>query len=159
MVLLGQSTIAKHQPGFIYTLALILARDLFYSPEDAADIDWHEHLNVQELTFLVGLFVKREIDFTMTTEEASAEHFERIYQLFLELHKKHGEQFVKDLAANFPLKPASLRGAGRSFFLDILFHSAIFRQLTQETRRALTVERSRPVPLSAVVVGENRRGC
>ena len=67
------------EPGFIYTLALILTRDLFYSPEDAADIDWHEHLNLQELTFLVGLFAKREIDFTMPTEEASAERFERVH--------------------------------------------------------------------------------
>jgi|ERR1035438_9097487 hypothetical protein len=61
------------QAGFIYTFALILLRDLFFSPEDAADINWHEHLNFQELTFLAGLVVKAEIDLSIPKEADSAQ--------------------------------------------------------------------------------------
>ncbi len=85
------------KPGFIYTLSLILLRDLFYIPEDAADINWHDHLSFQEITFLVGLLVKSEIDFTVPSEEDSAGWFEDVYRLFLELHTKHGERFFKQL--------------------------------------------------------------
>jgi len=60
------------EPGFVYTLALILMRDLFLSPEDIADINPREHLNIQEITFLVGLFVKTGMDFTLPTEEESS---------------------------------------------------------------------------------------
>lgn len=82
------------EPGFIYTLALILLRDLFYAPEDAADRNWQEHLNFQEITFLVGLFVKHDIDLAVPTEDESAKRFEDIYQLFGELHKAYGQPFV-----------------------------------------------------------------
>ena len=85
------------QTGFIYTFALILLRDLFFSPEDATDINWHEHLNFQELTFLAGLVVKAEIDLTIPKEADSAAWFEEIYRLFDELHKKHHEHFFEQL--------------------------------------------------------------
>jgi hypothetical protein len=85
------------QAGFIYTFALILLRDLFFAPEDAADINWHEHLNFQELTFLAGLVVKAEIDLSIPSEADSAAWFEEIYRLFDELHKKHHEHFFEQL--------------------------------------------------------------
>ena len=85
------------QPGFVYTVALILLRDLFSFPDGAADINWHEHLNFQEITFLVGLLVKSEIGLSIPTEEDSAQWFEEIYRLFYELHKKHHEHFIKEL--------------------------------------------------------------
>jgi hypothetical protein len=85
------------QAGFIYTFALILLRDLFFSPEDAADINWHEHLNFQELTFLAGLVVKAEIDLGIPNEADSAVWFEEIYRLFDELHKKHHEHFLEQI--------------------------------------------------------------
>jgi hypothetical protein len=88
------------EPGFIYTLALILMRDLFLSPEDIADINPREHLNIQEITFLVGLFVKAGIDFTLPTEDESSRRFENVYQLFEELHRKYHEPFLKHLANN-----------------------------------------------------------
>jgi hypothetical protein len=86
------------QPGFIYTLALVLLRDLFFSPEDAADINWHDHLNFQEITFLVELFVKTQIDLSIPTKEQSKVWFQEIYRLFDELHRKHQEHFIEQLA-------------------------------------------------------------
>lgn len=85
------------QPGFIYTLALILLRDLFFSPGEAAEINWHDHLNFQEITFLAGLLVKSEISLSIPAEEDSAQWFEEIYKFFDELHKKHHEHFIKEL--------------------------------------------------------------
>ena len=85
------------EPGYIYTLALILLRDLFHSPEEIADINPREHLNFQEITFLVGLFVKHAPDFTVPTEDESSKRFELTYRLLEELHKKHHEPFLEEL--------------------------------------------------------------
>ncbi len=85
------------QPGFIYTLALILLRDLFFAPDEVAEIDWHDHLNFQEITFLTGLLVKSEISLSIPVEEDSAQLFEETYRLFDQLHKKHHEHFIKEL--------------------------------------------------------------
>jgi hypothetical protein len=78
-------------------MALILLRDLFFTPEESADINWQDHLNFQELTLLAGLLVKHPIDFTMPSEEESAKRMERTYELFLELHHKHAQRFMKRL--------------------------------------------------------------
>jgi hypothetical protein len=86
------------EPGYIYTLALILLRDLFLSPEEIADINPREHLNFQEITFLVGLLVKHATDFTVPTEDESSRRFDLTYQLFEELHRKHHEPFLEELA-------------------------------------------------------------
>ena len=88
------------ETGFIYTLALILMRDVFLSPEDIADINPHEHLNIQELTFLVGLFVKARVDFTLPTEDESSKRFQTTYLLFEELHRKYNEPFLEHLNQN-----------------------------------------------------------
>ena len=85
------------QPGYIYTFSLILLRDLFFSPKNSADINWHEHLNFQELTFLAGLLVKGEIDLQIPNEADSVAWFEHTYSLFEELHRKHHEYFLDQL--------------------------------------------------------------
>jgi hypothetical protein len=85
------------QPGYIYTFSLILLRDLFFSPEGVLDVNWHEHLNFQEITFLAGLLIKGEIDLRIPEETDSATWFEETYRLFNELHKKHHEHFFDQL--------------------------------------------------------------
>ena len=72
-------------------------RDLFLRPEDIAEINPREHLNIQELTFLVGLLVKSEIDFTIPSKDQSAQRFELTYQLFEELHRKYHEPFIEEM--------------------------------------------------------------
>jgi len=86
------------ESGFIYTLALILMRDLFMRPEDIADTNPREHLNIQELTFLAGLLSKHPINFIVPTENESSNRFEATYQLFEELHNKYNESFLDQLA-------------------------------------------------------------
>ena len=86
------------EPEYIYTLALILLRDLFMPPEGIADLNPHEHLNFQEIAFVVGLLVKNPIDLTVPTEEDSEKRFEETYRLFYELHKKYHEPFIEEIA-------------------------------------------------------------
>ena len=74
-------------------------RDLFMLPQQIADINPQDHLNFQELTLLVGLFVKTAIEFQIPAEEVSSERFGRTYQLFEELHKKYHDPFLKELAS------------------------------------------------------------
>jgi SEC-C motif-containing protein len=100
MKLIGQIEAITRKPGFIYTLAIILLRDLFYAPDDAADRNWNEHLNFQELTLLVGLLVKGSIDITVPTEEESANRFEDVYRLFDQLHKESHKYFLGELEAH-----------------------------------------------------------
>jgi len=95
--IIDQIEAITRQTGFIYTFALILLRDLFFSPEDTTDINWNEHLNFQELTFLGGLVVKARIDLRIPKEAESAAWFEEIYKLFDELHKKHHDHFFEQL--------------------------------------------------------------
>lgn len=97
---IGKIEAVTREPGFIFTLALMLLRDLFFSPEDAADINWHSHLNFQEITFLAGLLVKNEISLNIPTEEESAKRFEEIYQLFDELHRVHHRHFIEQLESH-----------------------------------------------------------
>jgi len=106
------------EPGYIYTMTLILLRDLFFSPEEAADTNWQEHLSFQELTLLAGLLVKRPIDFTMPSEGESAKRVERTYELFLELHQKHAQRFTKRMEDYISRKDSqdSLEEGYRSMF-------------------------------------------
>jgi len=76
---LGRIEGITREPGFVYTLAFVLMRDLFLDPQEAVDINWHERLSFQEITFLVGLLVKHDIDFTIPSEDESQERFETIY--------------------------------------------------------------------------------
>jgi hypothetical protein len=94
----GKIEALTREPGYIYTLALILLRDLFHSVEEIADINPRDHLNFQEITFLVGLLVKHDPDFTYPTEDESSRRFELTYRLFEELHWKHHEPFLQELA-------------------------------------------------------------
>lgn len=79
------------EEGFLYSLAWILLRDLFFDPEQAADVDWRSRLSHQELSFLVGLMVKRPISMRAIDEKTSQAHVAKTYRYFQELQ----EAFVK----------------------------------------------------------------
>ena len=86
--------------GFIYTLALLLHHNLFYSPEDAADINWYEKLSFQELSFLVGLAIKHPLDMNLIDQQESASQDKRLVELFELLHRDHMTSFVEALKQN-----------------------------------------------------------
>ena len=54
------------EPGFIYALCLMVARFLWMSSEEVADIDWHSRLNQGELSLLLGLLAKHPVKLDVT---------------------------------------------------------------------------------------------
>ncbi|MDD5738686.1 MAG: SEC-C metal-binding domain-containing protein [Candidatus Pacebacteria bacterium] len=90
------------EPGFIYSLAIILQRDQFLDPEEVADINWHERLIFQELSFLVGLMVKNKIDYSVIpTENTLTNQINRTYELFQKLHENHLAIFADKLSKKY----------------------------------------------------------
>ena len=86
------------EPGFLYTLTLILRRDFFYAPEESADVNWRERVSFQEASFLVGMMVKHEIDpSVLPTEDTCNQQIASIYKLFHELHQAHNQPFIERL--------------------------------------------------------------
>ena len=51
----------SQEPGFIYSLCLMVARCLWMSTDEVADINWNERPNQAELSLLFGLLVKHPI--------------------------------------------------------------------------------------------------
>ncbi len=115
------------EPGFLYSLALILRRDLFLDPEEVADIDWRSRLSFQEVSFLAGLMAKHRIDTeALPTEEAFGDHGKRLYGLFEELHYAYTRPtFEKMLKAHG--NPQAPQQSTEEFFADgNLMTEAIF---------------------------------
>lgn len=86
------------EPGFIYSLAIMMCHDLFLDPEKSADINWHERLSFQEISFLVGLMVKHKIDLSaLPSQKASKEQISRTNYLFQKLHEAHNTPFIEKI--------------------------------------------------------------
>lgn len=95
--IVGQIEAVVKEPGFIYALTFILMRDTFFAPEEVADISWSEHLNIQELTFLVGLFFKHELSLDIPMESDPERQVAQIDSLFSALHRTHTGGLMENL--------------------------------------------------------------
>ena len=49
--------------GFIYTFCGLVLNSLFMSPDEVADFNWDQRLNVQELAFPLGIDGQTSVDF------------------------------------------------------------------------------------------------
>ena len=72
--------------GFIYTLTLILFKDLFIDLDNPEDMNWETRLNYQELSFLIGLMVKNAFSIDLIDEPVAKDQAIRTYALFKDLH-------------------------------------------------------------------------
>ena len=78
----------SQEDGFIYTFCYMVLRALWMSPEEIADIDWNQRLNVQELSFLLGLMIKRPLSLTDPPSEETVNEQAATASLLLEkLHR------------------------------------------------------------------------
>lgn len=157
------------EQGFIYTLSVILVRDLFLDPAKLAEIDWQDPLSAQELTFLIGLAVKRPINLEIPTEEDSTRRFEEVYRLFLELHEKHSRRFFEKLGAEMkhPTPEESVEDNYRRMFAhgklmaEPIFYSGARRGAGAERRCASGTRAARswssPPPRAFRPFGRARR--
>ena len=78
----------SQEDGFIYTFCHLVLRALWMSPDEIADIDWKQRLNVQELSFLLGLMVKHPLSLTtVPSEETANQQAVVAFSLLEELHR------------------------------------------------------------------------
>ena len=81
----------SQEDGFIYTFCGLVLNSLVMSPDEVAKYDWNQRLNTQELSFLLGLMVKRPFSLaTPLSLERSETQFNTAIGLFEELHSAHG---------------------------------------------------------------------
>jgi hypothetical protein len=85
------------KPGFIYTLAVMLHKDLFFSVTESADMDWKKKLMFQEFSLVIGLMVKSPISLAYPTPEQSQKDEEEVRSLFEAFHQAHFVPFTEGL--------------------------------------------------------------
>ena len=77
----------SQEPGFIYSFCLMVARFLWMSPDDVAEINWTERPNQEELSLLLGLLVKQPISLDeIPSDGIILEQAQRAIDLLKELH-------------------------------------------------------------------------
>ena len=75
------------ESGFVYSFCLMVARCLWMSTDDVAEIDWTERPNQEELSLLLGLLVKHPIRLDVIPSEGTIlEQAQRATELLQELH-------------------------------------------------------------------------
>jgi hypothetical protein len=96
------------QKGYVYTLSLCLFHDFFFTPEESADVNWHDRLSFQEASHLVGLLVKNGFftDYIPSEEEYKLQA-EQTYKLFQDLHTAYMRPFLDKLVETKPGGPIS----------------------------------------------------
>ena len=73
-------------PGFFYTFCLMVARSLWTTADEVADIDWDDRPNQQELSLLLGFLAKHTIDLNeVQTEDEVLDQASRASELLKEL--------------------------------------------------------------------------
>ena len=90
------------EPGFVYSLCLMVARFSWMSAEEVVDIDWHSRPNQGELSLLLGLLAKHpvKLDVTLAADEI-IEQVGSAIALLEELHHSVAfPQFTTDVGDN-----------------------------------------------------------
>ena len=110
------------QDGFIYTFCFLVFESLWISPDELADVDWYERPNAEELSFLLGLMVKRPIQLLLPKNAESVQsQREAARRLLNELHQSYSPRFsdssdfdggIGDLAANVAQAIQRFRASG-----------------------------------------------
>ena len=77
----------SQETGFIYSFCLMVARCLWMSTDDVAEINWTERPNQEELSLLLGLLVKHPIRLdAIPSDETILDQARRATELLQELH-------------------------------------------------------------------------
>ncbi len=89
------------KPGFIYVLALLIRRDMFFGKDEAADVNWRERMHNHEVDVLAGFLVKDKIDLSKKPTPKDAENTIReIRKLFDELHSSVSAKLFKAFSSD-----------------------------------------------------------
>ncbi|MCY4420192.1 MAG: SEC-C domain-containing protein, partial [Gammaproteobacteria bacterium] len=78
------------EEGFICTFAFIAFFALLSSQEKMEEIDWSQRPNHREMSFILGLMVKRPVNLEFPqTDETLCNQYDRVHNLLQELHRAH----------------------------------------------------------------------
>ena len=83
------------EAGFIYAFVFILVKHIFHSVDELGELNLREELSFQELAYLAGLMVKRNIDMSVPTPEIIEDQMDRTDNLFKKLHESYMAPFLK----------------------------------------------------------------
>ena len=76
------------EPGFIYSLCLMVESSIWMPSDELADIEWNDRPNQGELSLLLGLLAKHSIVLDVTlSEESILEQVGKATELLEELHQ------------------------------------------------------------------------
>lgn len=92
------------QPGYIYSLCLILFEDFHMSLEKLGTINYRERLSVKEAAFILGYLTQNKIDCTYPESvESLIQNKELTYKLLRELHNTFlypQREMIQDMFSN-----------------------------------------------------------
>lgn len=93
-------------PGFLYVIAWLTHQDMFYAPEEAAEINWRERVTESELELLSGYMIKSSsLSESIPTVDEIKKTISEVRDL---LDKLHGIQSMK-LINKFPESIAAVQ--------------------------------------------------
>jgi hypothetical protein len=98
--ILSQLENLVRERGYLYSLALMVMRDLCVDVENILEINWHSRISLREFSFLFGLLVKQPISRDMPSLEEVQGQIDTTYKLLHQLHVCH-MNFVKDMMPGF----------------------------------------------------------
>ena len=130
--IIGDLELLVLENGFIYTFCNLVLKALWMTPDEIADIDWNQRLNVQELSLLLGLMVKRPLGMAVPpSEETTNEQTAIAHGLLEEIHRSQmfsrprsasgGHPSVQDWAAEVGLSYDDWMDSGRGMVEPIFY--------------------------------------
>lgn len=120
-----------HQPGFLYTLAMLCCRDNFVVPEEVANKNRYESLSSQEIGLLTGHLVKHPLQTVHPSADALQHQMLKIDVLFQELHEAYNAPMIESFKSRIttaaapldrPPQVANSYGVG-DFFAESIFYA------------------------------------
>lgn len=91
--ILGQLENLAIEPGYLYSLAVMVMHDLSVDVREILEIDWRSRISFREFSFLMGLLVKQPTSRDMPSLEGIHRHIDRTYKLLHQLHECHTDFF------------------------------------------------------------------
>ena len=114
------------EEGFLYTFCALVVDSLFFPATEASEIDWHERLNTQELSYLLGLMVKNPINEDhLPTFHRYQRQFTSARRLMEELHETYLSNAISRII-NRTMQTTMPEEANASDFNDDAMVEAMF---------------------------------
>lgn len=86
---IGQLEGLVREPGYLYSLAVMVNHDLSVDVRKIMEIDWHSRISFREFSFLMGLLVKQPVNRDIPGLRDIQRHTDRTYKLLHQLHECH----------------------------------------------------------------------